>query len=52
MLKVKVGKVYNKRQCSGNETIIQGVTGDKVEGSGNLFTFGVTKLSYMLGRVL
>jgi hypothetical protein len=32
---------------SGNETIIQGVTGDKVVGSENLFTFGVTKRRYV-----
>jgi len=28
---------------SGHETIIQVVTGSKEEGSGNIFTFGLTK---------
>ena len=28
---------------SGSETIIQAVTGSKEDGSGNIFTFGLTK---------
>jgi hypothetical protein len=28
---------------SGNKTIIEGLTGSKEEGSGNIFKFGLTK---------
>jgi len=28
---------------SGTEKILEGVTGSKEEGSGNIFTFGLTK---------
>jgi len=36
----------------GTETIIQGVIGSKEEGSGNIFTFGLTKRRQMLDGVL
>ena len=32
--------------------IIEGVTGNKEEGSGNIFTFGLTKRREMLDRLL
>ena len=46
-LKVKVRKMYNKRKLGQpyqwEQTNIQGVTGSKEEGPGNIFTFGLTK---------
>jgi len=47
----------NKRKIwaalkSGTETIVQGVTGSKEEGSGYIFTFCLTKRRQILDRVL
>jgi hypothetical protein len=35
----------------GTEMIMQGVTGSKEEGSGNIFTFGITKRRQMLDGI-